>query len=111
VSDFLHRRWVVQVVFVLAAATLGGLARGLVQAYCHSAPDGPVDGTAGFAYCSRVSHPYSWAVFAVTAVACALIVAWLGRRWKHSRMLGLAVVSVLLVANTIVVFSLPDLGP
>ena len=111
VSDFLHRRRVADALLAIAAAVLGAFGRGLVQAYCHSAPSGPVDGTSGAAYCSKVSHPYTWGLFVAVAVVSALGANWLCRRSRYSGRIALLVVLVTVIVNTVAVFSLRDVGP
>lgn len=108
VADFLRRAWIAEVILAIGAATEGALGRGLVQGYCHGTPSGPVGGSKGAAYCATMSHPYTWAGFIAVAVAGGFVVESLCRRLKYRRSIALAIVFVAVIANTIVVCSLPD---
>jgi hypothetical protein len=107
-ADFFRRAWVAEVVLAIGAVTEGTLGRGLVQAYCKSAPSGPLGGSLGAAYCANMRPPYTWAAFIAVAVAGALVAGWLCRRLTYRRTIALVVVFVAVIANTIVVWSLPD---
>ena len=111
VADFLHLAWVAEVLLVIGAATEGALGRVLVQAYCRSPYSQPSSGTDGAAYCATTNHAYTWAALVVVAVAGAFVTRGLCRRLSHTRSIALAVVFAAVVANTIVVLSLPSAGP
>jgi peptidoglycan/LPS O-acetylase OafA/YrhL len=99
------------VVLLAVAVLFGTIAHGLVSAYCNAPGGGPQAGTAA-SYCSTVSHGWSWGVFIATSVAIVVLLRLLGNRWRHRRQITLAVLVVALVANTVIVSSLPGyLGP
>ncbi len=110
-ADFLRRGWVAEVLLAVAAAALGAVARGLVQAYCTSAHSGPEGGTPGGNYCAKVSPTFSWPVFVAVAVAGALVISQACRRLRYRRGIALAIVFAVMLANTVVVNSLPAVGP
>lgn len=111
VWNLLRRGVVVEILFLLAAAVQGVLARGLVQAYCRSAPAGPAYGTTGYSYCQTVSPAYTWLLFALAAVVIAQVSLRAAHHRKHRRGIALLAVLVIVIANTVVVSSLADTGP
>jgi hypothetical protein len=111
VWNLLRRAVVAEILFLLAAAVQGVLARGLVQAYCRSAPAGPAYDTAGYRYCQTVSPAYTWLLFALAGVVIAQVFLRAAHRRKHRRGIALLAVLVMLIANTLVVFSLAGTGP
>jgi FtsH-binding integral membrane protein len=111
VADFLHLAWVTELLLVIGAATEGALGRVLVQAYCQAGSSQPSSGTEGAAYCATTTHAYTWAAFVGVAVAGAFVTRRLCRGLTHARSIALAVVFVAVIANTIVVLSLPSAGP
>jgi hypothetical protein len=99
------------VVLLAVAVLFGTIAHGLVSAYCNAPGGGPQSGTAA-SYCSTVSHGWSWGVFIAASVAIVVLLRLLGSQWRHRRQITLAVLVVALVANTVIVSSLPGyLGP
>jgi hypothetical protein len=107
----LIRRIPADLVLIVVAAALGAFARLLVNAYC-SQPDGaPEGGTAGWNYCRSVAGLPSWLAYVAAAVGIAVVVRLLFKRVAHSRTIALGLVILALIAGTIVVYSLPDLGP
>jgi ascorbate-specific PTS system EIIC-type component UlaA len=111
VADFLDLAWVGEVLLVIGAATEGALGRVLVQAYCKSPYSQPSSGTEGAAYCATTTNAYTWAAFVVVAVAGAFVTRGLCRRLTHARSIALTFVFAAVIANTIVVLSLPSAGP
>jgi hypothetical protein len=107
----LLRRIPADLVLGVVAAALGAFARVLVNAYCSQPGGAPEGGTDGASYCRSVAGLPSWTAYVAAAIGIALIARLLFKRVGHSRVIALAVVLVALVANTIVVFSLPDVGP
>jgi hypothetical protein len=114
VADIFRKPRVADSCMVFAAAVLGLLGRGLVQAYCGDSsggsPFGPQDGTAGAHLCAKVSPGSTWVAYTLSAVAIACAVRWALRRKTYSRRMGLTVVSILLIAGTAWVYSLPSVS-
>lgn len=108
VADFFRRRSAADVALAIAAAVVGLSARGLAQAYCHSAPSGPSPGTAGARYCARVSPATSWIVYALVAVVLAGAIRAIFRHKPYGGWVALVGVSALAISATVWVYSLPD---
>jgi hypothetical protein len=108
VVDALSRVFPAGLGTVAGAAGLGGLGRALVSAYCSSPTDPSVG--AGGSYCASVAHGVSRVLYIAVAVSISMVVITLRRRLRHRHAIALIAVLLALIANTIVVFSLPNLA-
>lgn len=94
----------------MVAIAVGLAACGSVQESCFELTTEsfgrPETGTSRAAYCGSIDHWYRWLLFPVVSVVVALGLSRLIRRLPYSRVLSLAVLVALAVANYLVVNSL-----
>ena len=111
VADVVGRVFPASAVVLAVAAVFGVVAHGMVTGYCHPGYDGPAGGAA-LSYCSTADHGWSWAAFVGVALMIGAVPLVLFRRWRFRRPAALGLVAVAVVANTVIVHSLPGyFGP
>lgn len=111
VAEVAGRVFPVKAVVPAVAAILGVVAHGLVTGYCHPGYDGPAGGAA-LSYCSAADHGWSWPAFVGAALMIGAVPLVLFGHWRFRRWAALGLVVVAVVANTVIVHSLPGyLGP
>jgi hypothetical protein len=110
VAAAVRRTFPPDLVLIIISAALGAFGRALVNGYCHTPTGGPEAGS-GASYCRSVADASSWLLYVSAGILIAVFARFVFRRLHHARLIAVAAVAIALIVNTVIIYSLPDLGP